>query len=404
MHLFENPYVDEKKVTAVLDDPAHRRLARLAAERSAVLLRNDHDVLPLDAQRIKSIAVIGPLADSDRDLLGPWVFKQNHPSATSVLSALRSKAGNKIRVDYSEGVRMPARLHPSPFGMIDGTPPPKAPLDETTEIKRAVELTRAADVAVLVLGEAQEMIGEMASRSSLDLPGRQQELLDAVVATDKPVIVVLMSARPLDLKDTKAASILDIWYPGTEGGNAVANLLFGDASPGGKLPITWIRSAAHAPLIYSHLTSHDPANVDRRYWNESSQPRYPFGYGLSYTQFEYTNLRVERATYAPGEIVSLTVDLKNSGGRVGDEVAQLYIHQRSGTSARPVRELKGFQRVTLKPGETRSLYFTLRPEDLRYWSAATGSWVQDAAQFDVWIGGSSAAALAGHFEVRSPRS
>jgi beta-glucosidase len=211
-----------------------------------------------------------------------------------------------------------------------------------------------------------------------------------------------MSARPLDLKDTQAAAILDVWYPGSEGGNAVANLLFGDAVPGGKLPITWIRNAAQAPLIYAHLTSHDTANVNKRYWNESNQPRYPFGYGLSYTKFEYANLQVERSTYAPGEAVNVSVDLENTGDRSGDEVAQLYIHQRYGTSARPVRELKGFQRVTLKPGEVRTLRFTLRPEDLRYWSAVSSSWIQDESPFDVWIGGSSAADLAGAFEVKRP--
>src|SRR5262249_29116196 len=155
-----------------------------------------------------------------------------------------------------------------------GTPAPRTPLDESAEIQRAAGLARGADVALLVLGEGQEMIGEMASRSSLDLPGRQQELLDAIVQTGKPVIVVLMSARPLDLQNTQPAAILDIFYPGSEGGNAVANLLFGEASPGGKLPITWIRDAAQAPLIYSHLNSHDPSNADKRYWNESNQARY----------------------------------------------------------------------------------------------------------------------------------
>jgi beta-glucosidase len=168
------------------------------------------------------------------------------------------------------------------------------------------------------------------------------------------------------------------------------------------LPFTWLRSAAQAPLFYSHLTTHDPGNANKRYWNESSEPRYPFGYGLSYTRFEYANLRVERSQYARGEPVNVTVDLKNSGSRAADEVAQLYIHQRSGTSARPVRELKGFQRVTLKPGEVRNLHFTLQPDDLRYWSAVTESWMEDAAQFDVWIGGSSAADLAGTFEVVRP--
>ena len=401
MGLFEQPFVDEKKAAAVLNDPAHVQFARLAAERSAVLLRNENGLLPLDRRAIKSIAVIGPLADSARDTLGPWVFPQNAPVSVSVLAGLKAKLGPAVRIDYSEGVRMPARTFPSPFEMLDKQPA-RPPLDETAEIGRSVALARNADVAVLVLGEGQDMIGETASRSSLDLPGRQQELLDAVVATGKPVVVLLMSARPLDLKETKAAAILDIWYPGSAGGEAAANLLFGDAAPGGKLPITWIRGANQAPNPYAHLISHDPKNADRRYWNGSSAPTYPFGFGLSYTSFQYANLHVDRPRYAPGEPVTVTVDLKNTGARAGDEVAQLYIHQQYGASSRPVRELKGFQRVALKPGETRTLSFILKPEDLRYWSAATGAWVQDETAFDVWVGGSSAADLAGAFEVRKP--
>jgi beta-glucosidase len=403
MGLFEHPFVDETKADAVLNDPAHVQLARVAAERSAVLLKNEGALLPLDRKGIKSLALIGPLADAPRDILGPWVFPQNKPPSESILAALAAKLGSSVRVDYSEGVRMPPRTVPSPFAMMEqmfGTERPKAPLDETAEIQRAVSLAKAADVAVLVLGEAQEMIGESASRSSLDLPGRQQDLLDAVVATGKPVVVLLMSARPLNLKETKAQAILDVWYPGSAGGQAVANLLFGDAAPGGKLPFTWIRSAAHAPNPYAHLLSHDPSHADQRYWNGTSAPTYPFGYGLSYTTFQYANLRVERPAYRRGEPVTVSVDLKNTGARAGDEVAQLYIHQRYGTSSRPVRELKGFQRVTLKPGETRTLRFMLRPEDLRYWSAATGGWVQDESVFDVWVGGDARADQAGSFEVK----
>jgi beta-glucosidase len=400
MGLFETPYVDEQKAAAVLADPAHLKLARLAAERSAVLLKNENALLPLDRKGIGSIAVIGPLADSARDTLGPWVFAQNKPSANSILTALKAKAGERVRVDYSEGVRMPPRTFPSPFEMLDKQPK-RAPIDPG-EFQRAVSLAKNADVAVLVLGEGQDMIGESASRSSLDLPGRQQELLDAVVATGKPVVVVLMSARPLDLKETRAGAILDVWYPGSAGGEAVADLLFGDAAPGGKLPITWIRDAAQAPNPYAHLLSHASSTADKRYWNGSSEPTYPFGYGLSYTTFQYANLQVERPRYAPGEPVKVTVELKNTGQRAGDEVAQLYIHQKYGSSARPIRELKGFQRVSLKPGETRILSFTLKPEDLRYWSAATRGWVQDESAFDVWVGGDSKASLAAGFEVKRP--
>jgi beta-glucosidase len=402
MGLFEKPYVDEKAAAAALADPSHLKLARVAAERSAVLLRNEGALLPLDRRALKSIAVIGPLADAPVDTLGPWVFASNNPPAISVLQGIRTKlGGGGVRVDYSEGVRIPPRLFSSRVHSLDKKDT-RPPLDEPAEIHRAAGLARNADVAVLVLGETQNTIGEASSRSSLDLPGRQQELLDAVVATGKPVVVLLMSARPLDLKDAKAQAIMDVWYPGSEGGDAVANLLFGDAAPGGKLPISWVRDASQIPNPYAHLISHRPEEAEKRYWNEPGTPTYPFGYGLSYTTFEYSNLHVEKPAYRIGEPVTVTVDLKNSGRRAGDEVAQLYIHQRYGTSSRPIRELKGFQRVALKPGETRTLRFTLTPDDLRYWSGVTRTWVQDASPFDVWVGGDSQASLAAGFEVLKP--
>jgi beta-glucosidase len=401
MGLFEKPYVDEKAAANVLSDPAHLTLARVAAERSAVLLRNEGALLPLDRKTLKSIAVIGPLADAPVDTLGPWVFSSNHPPAVSLLQGIRAKLGGGVRVDYSEGVRIPPRLFSSRVHSLDKKDT-RPPLDEPAEIRRAASLAQGADLAVLVLGETQNTIGEASSRSSLDLPGRQQELLDAVVATGKPVVVLLMSARPLDLKGSKAQAIMDIWYPGSEGGAAVANLLFGDATPGGKLPISWVRDAGQIPNPYAHLISHRPEEAEKRYWNEPNTPTYPFGFGLSYTTFEYSNLHVEKPVYRLGEPVAVTVDLKNTGRRAGDEVAQLYIHQRYGTSARPIRELKGFQRVSLKPGETRTLHFTLTPDDLRYWSGVTRTWVQDASPFDVWVGGDSQASLAGGFEVRKP--
>lgn len=402
MGLFENPYVDEKQAATVFADLASRKLARTAAERSAVLLRNEGGVLPLDRKVIKSIALIGPLADSERDMLGSWVFPQNGPSAISVRAGLQASVGNAVRIDYSEGVRLPKRINPSPFAALEPVDK-RPPLDEETEITRAVALARNADVAVLALGEGQDMSGEMASRSSLDLPGRQQALLEAVIATGKPVVVLLFGARPLDLKGAKPGAILDMWYPGAEAGPAAANLLFGDATPGGKLPITWISSIAHAPNPYAHLLSFDIANTDKRYWNEkTSAPTYPFGHGLSYTSFAYSNLLVEQPVVAPGQPVTVTVDLRNTGGRAAEEVAQLYIHQRYGTSTRPVRELKGFQRVALKAGETRALRFTLKPDDLRYWSAATKDWVADETRFDIWIGGDSKAAMTSQFDVKKP--
>jgi beta-glucosidase len=401
--LIEKPYVDLRQVQRVLTDPQHRVVSRTAAERTAVLLRNDGSLLPLDSSNLKSIAVIGPLADSARDTLGPWVFAFDLNETVTVLAGIKAKAGNKVRVDYSPGVSLPARLHPSIFDQNPAMAAKRIEVDEASEFPRAIALAKASDVTVLVLGEAQNMIGEQASRSSLDLPGRQQELLDAVIATSKPVVVLLMTGRPLDLKNSKPGALMLIWYPGTQGGAAVANLLFGEVSPGGKLPYTWPRDIGQIPLPYAHLRSHQPDTTEQRYWNEPNSPLYPFGFGLSYSTFEFSNLKVERQTVAPGESVPVTVDVRNTGSRVGDEVAQLYIHQRYGSSARPVRELKGFQRVTLKPGETRTIRFALTPAELSYWTTATHAWVQDETKFDVYAGNSSQAALTTTFEVSKSR-
>lgn len=398
--LFERPYVDVARARRVLADPASREVARRLAARSAVLLRNEGALLPLDRKAVKRVAVIGPLADSPRDTLGPWAFDEDDGESVGVLAGLRAKLGSGTRVDYAQGVNMPARAIPTVIDTLPGQKVRRAPIDDTAGIREAVALARGSDVAVLVLGEAHNMSGELASRSSLDLPGRQQELLEAVIATGKPVVVLLMSARPLDLKDARPRALMDVWYPGSQGGHAVADLLFGDADPGGKLPFTWVRNLGQIPSYYAHLTSHAPADAERRYWNEPSAPLHPFGFGLSYTTFSFADLRVGRPAVAKGQDVPVTVDVSNTGARAGDEVAQLYIHQRHGGVARPVRELKGFQRVTLRPGETRTLRFTLNVQDLSYWSAASHQWVQDATTFDVWVGDSSAATLAATVEVR----
>jgi len=399
MGLFDNPYVDEKQAAATLAKPEHREVARRAAERSAVLLRNVGGVLPLNRTSLKSIAVIGPLADSKLDTLGPWVFDQDLDETITILDGIRRKAGSAISVSYSPGVKMPARQNPSIFETF-GPKRAVPSIDEDLEIKRAATLAASADVAVVVLGEDSLMIGEMASRSSLDLPGRQQELLEAVIATGKPVVLLLMNGRPLTIGAAKPQAIMDIWYPGTQGGNAVANLLFGDVAPGGKLPFTWPASVSQVALIYSYYLSHDLPNAEKRYWDASNAPAYPFGYGLSYSTFAFSNLKLDKAIVAPGQPLAILVDVKNTGTRTADEVAQLYIHQRSGTSSRPRRELKGFERITLKPGEVRTVKFVLSAADRTYWSAANHSWTEDEAPFDLWVGDSSDATLSASFSVR----
>ena len=219
--------------------------------------------------------------------------------------------------------------------------------------------------------------------------------------TGTPVVLLVMNGRPLDLRwaADHVPAILDIWYPGTQGGAAVANLLFGAVSPGGKLPFTWPRTVGQVPMIYSHTTSHEPEKQATRYWDESSTPLFPFGHGLSYGEFSYADLTVGPDESGPGETRTATVTVTNTSGREADEVVQLYIHQRSGTASRPVRELKGFERVTLAAGESRTLHFPLGPEQLRYWNAGVRDWVLDASVFDVWVGGDSTAPLTTTFRV-----
>lgn len=400
--LFDEPYVDEDRARTVLDDPAHREVARIAAERSAVLLRNDGELLPLDAASLGSIAVIGPLADSKRDTLGPWCFDFDLDETVTVLQGIRDKAGGAARVEYAPGIRPAQREFASMFDMFPGNAPedPKD-FDDDAEFHRAVAAARDADVTIVAAGEWQNMIGEAASRSSLELPGRQLELLQAVVATGTPVVLLVLNGRPLDLRwaAEHVPAILDIWYPGTQGGTAVANLLFGDVSPGGKLPFSWPRTVGQVPMVYSHTRSHEPENQWRRYWDEQSTPLFPFGHGLSYARVEYCDLTVDRDTIGPDDAVSVSVTVTNSGSRDGDEVVQLYIHQRHGTASRPVRELKGFRRISLGAGETCTVRFPLARAELRYWNAAVRDWVVDASTFDVWVGGDSTAQLGATFQL-----
>ena len=402
MGLLDDPYVDEVNARTVLADPAHRAAARTAAQRSAVLLRNEGALLPLTSP--SSIAVIGPLADSRRDTLGPWVFNFDLDETITVLQGIRDRAGAAVEVAYAPGIRPAHRTFPSMFDMFGRNAPVDSPgFDDAAELARAVSLAQACDVAVVVLGEWQNMIGEGASRSSLELPGGQLALLQAVVATGTPVVLLVMNGRPLDLRwaAENVPAILDIWYPGTQGGAAAADLLFGDVAPGGKLPFSWPRTVGQIPVIYSHTVSHDPDYQDRRYWDEASTPLFPFGHGLSYGRFEYRDLNLDRNYIQPGQTVTASVTVTNKGEHVGDEVAQLYIHQRHGSASRPVRELKGFQRVTLAVGESRTLTFPLGPGELRYWNAAARDWVIDTTTIDVFVGSDSTAELTTSFTIGS---
>lgn len=400
--LFEHPYVDEGRVLGVLAAPEHRAASRRAAARTAVLLRNEGGLLPLRKGAYQRIAVIGPLADSQIDTLGSWAFQQDLPETVTVLNGLRNAIGGQTRIAAVPGVQI-RRKFPSMFDAIFKLPQPDnwSAGRARDEFAKAVKLAESSDLTIAVLGEAQNMSGENASRESLRLPGEQERLLQALAATGKPVVLVLVNGRPLDIRwaSEHIPSILEVWYPGTQGGNAVADLLLGAMAPGGKLPFTWPRNEGQVPIYYAHNNTQDAAAQGKRYWEEESTPLYPFGYGLSYSTFRIANLKTGKPAYKFGETVEVTSDLENTGSVTADEVAQVYIHQQFGSTSRPVRELKGFQRVTLAPHEKKTVRFRLGKDELSYWSEATKGWTQDSAVFDVWVGSDSNASLHGSFSV-----
>jgi beta-glucosidase len=402
MGLFEHPYADSAAAESILTDPEHRKLARVAAQRCMVLLRNENSLLPLK-KTLPSVAVIGPLADSEKEIQGSWGVEKA-AKAVSVLEGIRAKLPN-ARVEFVRGADL-QRKYPSLVDKVFGVKPTvPLPADQLkSELDKAVEAARRADTVVLVLGELANMSGEAASRASLDLPGNQQQLLEAVVATGKPVVVVLLSGRPLNISwaAEHVPAILEAWYPGTEGGNAIADILFGDADPQGRLPISWPRTTGQVPIYYAHNLTHQPEsdkNFTSRYSDVSTSPLYPFGYGLGYTQFAFSNLQLSQATLAPGRSLQVSVDVQNMGRNSGSEVVQLYIHQRAGSASRPVRELKGFQRTLLAPGEKKTAHFTLGKDELSFWSPEAKAWVEESEEFDVWAGGDATASLHAGFRV-----
>jgi beta-glucosidase len=399
--LFINPYVLPSRAETELVTSAQRQAARAAAERSAVLLRNEGDLLPLKSS-LSSIAVIGPLADSKPDIMGSWSLAGHPADSVTVLEGIRKRFPSGVTISSAKGVEI-ERGQPSIFDSQFPSPQPvlKTDAERDAEFARAIALVKQSQVAVLVLGEAQTMSGERASRSSLTLPGRQQQLLEAAVATGKPVVLVLLNGRPLDITwaSQHVPAILDAWYPGTEGGNAIANLLFGDANPGGKLPVTWPRDVGQVPIYYAHNLTQIPDAPDTRYWDNSSAPLYPFGYGLSYTKFRLDGLKVSTASVKSGSPLTVSIEVQNTGPVAGDQVVQLYTHQRFGSASRPVRELKAFRRISLRPGEKQTVALTLDTHDLGFWSPQTHRWSIEPGIFDLWVGVDSTATEHATFTV-----
>ncbi len=400
--LFKNPYSPVDQAEKAFFTTEQRSSSRTAAERAAVLLRNQSNQLPL--KRSGTVAIIGPLADTKEDIAGSWSLASRPRENVTVVEGMRAYAAAHagLKIVTTTGVEI-ERGNASIFDEQYKSPKPKLTTDaeRETEFNKAIDLIKSSDVAVLVLGETQDMNGERASRLSLTLPGRQEALLEAAVATGKPVVLVLMNSRPLELNwaNEHVPSILEAWYPGTEGGNAIARLLFGDAVPGGKLPLTWPRSVGQEPLYYAKNLTQIASDPDTRYWDGSSAPLYPFGYGLSYSTFTVGNLHLSAPTLSTTGSVQVSADVTNTGKVAADEVVQIYTHQRAGSASRPVRELKGFQRVTLKAGEHRTVTLTLRADDLAFWSPQAKTVSVEPGTFDLWLGTDSKATEHATFEV-----
>jgi beta-glucosidase len=386
--LFKDPYIDATQTASQMVTPEQRDTARKIATQTAVLLRDQDNLLPL-GDKYKTIALIGPLADSKPDIMGSWCLAGHPEDSVTVLEGMRKRFGSSAHILYTRGVEI-EREQVSIFD--DQFSSPKSTLktdaERDAEFHHAIDLIHQSDVAVLVLGELQSMSGERASRSSLLLPGKQEQLLEAAVATGKPIVLVLLNGRPLNITwaSEHVPAILEAWYPGTEGGDAIADLLSGDANPGGKLPIAWPRSVGQIPINYARNLTQIPEAPDTRYWDGSSAPLYPFGYGLSYSTFTTNHLRIAQPSVHAGSTLQVSIDVQNTSARAGDEVVELYTHQRAGSASRPVRELKGFLRVSLQPHETRTVTLALNTKDLGFWSPQTHDWSMEPGTFDLWVG------------------
>jgi beta-xylosidase len=384
--LFDNALVDPDAAERITNSPEHRKTALRAAQETIVLLKNDKQLLPLDLNKLKTIAVIGPNADG----LHLGGYSRNPIHGVTILQGIQDRVGSKAKVVFAEGCRF-TNKHQDWHGWFDDNVELIDPATQADKIKEAVAAAKSADVAILVVGENESTNREAWSekhrgdRDSLDLLGAQNELVKEVVETGKPVVVLLINGRPLSINyiAEHVPAILEGWYLGEEGGTAAANVLFGDVDPGGKLPITFPHSVGDLPDFYNHKPS-----ANRSYAFSTREPLFPFGYGLSYTTFKFENLHVEPAQIYTGGTAKVSVDVSNTGDREGDEVPQMYVHQRVASVTRPVTALKGFQRIHLNPGEKKTVEFTITPDALSLLDVDMHKVVEPGA-FDVMVGPSS---------------
>ncbi len=401
--LFDDPYKycnEEREKTEIFTEE-NQAFSREVAKKSIVLLKNKTNLLPID-KNVKSIAVIGPLADDKDTPIGNWRAKGETNSAVSLLEGIKNTVSPTTKIVYQKGVSILTEEYPKGRGFL-------MPLDFNTDdnsgIQAAVNAARNAEIVVLAIGEMALQTGEGRSQTSIKLVGLQQELLEAIYKVNKNVVITLMNGRPMDISwaAEHVPSILECWHLGSESGNAIADVLFGDYNPSGKLPVCFPHNVGQEPLYYNQKMTgrpYNPTHVTFSAYRDSPKTAlYPFGYGLSYTTFEYTNLKLDKNEIPTNGEIQVSVDVKNTGDKDGEEVVQLYIRDLVGSITRPIKELKGFEKIMIKTGETKTVNFTINSETLQFYTA-NKKWEVEPGDFDIWIGGDSNAVLKSSFTVK----
>lgn len=395
--LFDDPfrYCSEERAKNEILTPEHLKAARETAAQSFVLLKNQGQILPL--KKTGTVALIGPLANTGSNMPGTWSVNSDLKNTISLLEGLKANAGADLKILHSMGANLLTDPEYQKRATMFGRDIPRDNRSEEEMINEAVATAKKSDVVVAALGESSEMSGESSSRTNLDIPEPQKRLLQALLKTGKPVVLVLFTGRPLTLKweDENVPAILNVWFGGTEAANAISDVLFGKVNPSGKLTATFPQNVGQIPLYYSQKSTGRPLEEGKwfskfrsNYLDVSNEPLYPFGYGLSYTTFDYSNLKLSKTKFKAGETTTATITVKNTGAAEGKEVVQMYIRDLVGSITRPVKELKGFQKISLKAGESKDISFKISVEDLKFYNADL-KFVAEPGDFKIFIGTNS---------------
>ncbi|GCC50032.1 beta-glucosidase BglX [Chryseotalea sanaruensis] len=405
--LFDDPYkyCDESRANEIFT-PENRAFAREAAAKSIVLLKNEKNILPLTKN--KSIALIGPLADAKENMVGTWAVATDFMKAVSLREGLQNALGDKTTLHYAKGSNLSKDDSFEQRATMFGKTLHRDSRTEQELLQEALRVAAKADVIVAALGESAEMSGESSSRTNLEIPDTQQELLKALLKTGKPVVLVLFNGRPLSItwENANVPAIVNAWFGGTEAGNAIADVLFGDVNPSGKLTATFPQNVGQVPLYYAHRTTGRPLAEGKwfekfksNYLDVSNEPLYAFGYGLSYTTFSYEEVKLSSTSIAQDESITVTCTVSNTGSRDGEEIVQLYVQDVVGSVTRPVRELKGFEKIMLKVGESKEVSFTIGKQELSFYNQQL-KFAAEPGEFKVYVGGDSNTKNGASFELR----